>query len=117
MNYVLLEGNLARDPDVRYTQSGKAVATFAIAVYRTEKTTDFLNVVAWDKLAEHLGNNAKKGMRLVVIGRLQSRSYEANGQKRYVTEVVASKAQIIPKNAPAEAYFGGEEVRDEDIPF
>lgn len=98
MNTVQIMGNLARDPEVRYTQSGKAVATFTVAATNTFTSSDgetkeqtaFINCVAWGKLGESIGN-LRKGNRAFVEGRLQTRSYEtADGQKRYVTEVVAN---------------------------
>lgn len=97
MNTVQILGNLARDPEVRYTQSGKAVATFTVAASNTyidsnnetKEQTAFINCVAWGKLGEAVGA-CKKGERLLVNGRIQTRSYDTqDGQKRYVTEVVA----------------------------
>ena len=98
MNSVQLLGNLARDAELRFTQSGKAVATFTVAATNTyiDRTTNetkeqtaFINCVAWGKTGEAVGN-CKKGDRLFVNGRIQTRSYEdSNGQKKYVTEVVA----------------------------
>ena len=88
MNKVILVGRLAQDPEVRYTQSGKAVASFSLAVSRygggaQNDTTDFIPIVAWEKLAEICGNNLTKGRRILVEGRLQIRSYEGNdGQNR-----------------------------------
>lgn len=98
MNTVHILGNLARDPEVRYTQSGKAVATFTVAASntyldsegQTKEQTAFVNCVAWGALGESVGN-LRKGNRCFVEGRLQTRSYETqDGQKRYVTEVVAN---------------------------
>ena len=98
MNQVQLLGNLARDAELRFTQSGKAVATFTVAATNTyvdsttnetKEQTAFINCVAWGKSGEAVGN-CKKGERLLVNGRIQTRSYEdSNGQKKYVTEVVA----------------------------
>lgn len=99
MNSVQLLGNLARDAELRFTQSGKAVATFTVAATNTyvdsttnetKEQTVFINCVAWGKLGESIGN-LRKGNRVFVEGRLQTRSYETQeGQKRYVTEVVAN---------------------------
>lgn len=99
MNNVQILGNLARDAEVRYTQSGKAVATFTVAATNTyidsatnetKEQTDFINCVAWGKLGEAVGS-LRKGNRCFVEGRLNTRSYETqDGQKRYVTEVVAN---------------------------
>ena len=103
MNKVLLTGNLARDPEVRYTQSGKAVASFSLAVNRRfgrandgqQPSADFFSLVAWEKLAEFCGNYLTKGSRILVEGRLQARSYDAqDGSKRYVTEVVANDIEL-----------------------
>lgn len=98
MNNVQLLGNLARDAELRFTQSGKAVATFTVAATNTyvdsttnetKEQTAFINCVAWGETGEAVGN-CKKGERLFVNGRIQTRSYEdSNGQKKYVTEVVA----------------------------
>lgn len=99
MNQVQLLGNLARDAELRFTQSGKAVTTFTVAATNTyvdgttnetKEQTAFINCVAWGKTGEAVGA-CKKGERLFVEGRLQTRSYEdSNGQKKYVTEVVAN---------------------------
>ena len=105
MNKVILAGRLARDPEVRYTQSGKAVATFSLAVSRRmsrnnaadgQPTADFIPIVVWDKLAEICGNNLVKGSQILVEGRMQVRSYDAqDGSKRYVTEVVGSAIEFM----------------------
>ena len=99
MNQVQLLGNLARDAELRFTQSGKAVATFTVAATNTyvdsttnetKEQTAFINCVAWGKTGEAVGT-CTKGERLFVEGRIQTRSYEdSNGQKKYVTEVVAN---------------------------
>ena len=99
MNTVQILGNLTRDPEVRFTKSGKAVATFTVAATNTyvdsatnetKEQTAFINCVAWGKQGELL-QQYRKGNRLFVEGRLQTRSYETqDGQKRYVTEVVAN---------------------------
>ena len=98
MNQVQLLGNLARDAELRFTQSGKAVATFTVAATNTyvdsttnetKEQTAFINCVAWGKTGEAVGA-CKKGERLLVNGRIQTRSYEdSNGRKKCVTEVVA----------------------------
>lgn len=98
MNTVQILGNLARDPELRFTKTGRAVATFTVAATNTyidsttnetKEQTAFINCVAWGKTGEAVGN-CKKGERLLVNGRIQTRSYDTqDGQKRYVTEVVA----------------------------
>ena len=96
MNSVQVLGNLTRDPQIRATKTGRAVASFSIAVNRAYTTpqkemTGFINVVAWGDLAEAVGNQLKKGTRVFVEGRYSTRSYEAqDGSRRYVTEVVTN---------------------------
>ena len=99
MNSVQVLGNLTRDPQIRATKAGRAVASFSIAVNRAYTTpqgekkelTEFINMVAWGDLAEAVGHQLKKGTRVFVEGRYSTRSYEAqDGSRRYVTEVVAN---------------------------
>lgn len=128
MNTVQILGNLTRDPEVRYTKSGKAVATFNVAASNTfvdsnnetKEQTAFINCVAWGKLAESIGN-LRKGNRAFVEGRLQTRSYEtADGQKRYVTEVVANfVGTSLTNDETASSNFDGFENTnsDENVPF
>lgn len=127
MNTVQIMGNLARDPEVRYTQSGKAVATFTVAASNTyidsnnetKEQTAFVNCVAWGMLAESVGN-LRKGNRAFVEGRLQTRSYETqDGQKRYVTEVVANfVGTSLTNDETASSNFDSfEQPQDENIPF
>ncbi len=92
MNKVHLIGNLTRDPEVRYTQSGKAVARFTIAIddgYGENKRTDFPTIVVWGKTAETIANNLHKGSKVAVNGKITTSNYEKNGQKIYTTEVTA----------------------------
>jgi single-strand DNA-binding protein len=139
MNRVTLTGRLTKDPEIRYTQTGKAVASFTLAVDRfrsqaqAEKTADFIPIVAWDKLAELCGNYLTKGQKVLVEGRLQIRSYDTNeGQKRWVTEVVISDMEFLEKKAASPSYdsgrhpasepgninsFGKDVFPDEEIPF
>lgn len=103
MNHIILIGRLTRDPEIRYTLNGVAVANFDLAVDRPlqkdkEKETDFIRIVVWNKLAESCANFLSKGRLIAVEGRLQIRSYEGqDGQKRYVAEVVASEVQFLDK--------------------
>ena len=127
MNTVQILGNLARDPEVRYTKSGKAVATFTVAASNTyidsnnetKEQTAFINCVAWGKSGEAVGN-CKKGERLFVNGRIQTRSYDTqDGQKRYVTEVVAD---FVGRKLDSEFDSGSnfdsfEQPQNENIPF
>ena len=106
MNNVSLIGRLAKDVEVRYTQSTNImVAQFSLAVNRRfvkqgeERQADFINIVAWSKTAEFCSKYFKKGQQIGLVGRIQTRSYEDNnGQKRYVTEVVAEEVYFAGDN-------------------
>lgn len=99
LNKVMLIGNLGKDPELRYTTSGVAVASFTLATNEswkdqdgnTQERTEWHNVVAWRKLAEICGEWLKKGNKVYIEGRIQTRSYDDKntGQKRYITEIVA----------------------------
>ncbi|HAB9894424.1 TPA_asm: single-stranded DNA-binding protein [Listeria monocytogenes] len=102
MNRVVLVGRLTKDPDLRYTPAGAAVATFTLAVNRPfknaqgEQEADFINCVVWRKPAENVANFLKKGSMAGVDGRVQTRNYEGNDGKRvYVTEIVAESVQFL----------------------
>ena len=102
MNKVNLVGRLTRDPEVKNTTTGKAVATFTLAVDRRfknkdgQKEADFIPLVVWGKQAEFVGQYLSKGSQIGVSGRLQVRSYDGqDGQRRYVTEVVADEVYFI----------------------
>lgn len=109
MNKVILIGRLTKDVDLKYTQEGKAVANFTLAVDRPfknqqgEKEADFIRIVVWGKQAENCGNYIGKGRLVAVSGRLQTRSYEAeDGQRRYITEVVAGEVKFLDRAKESE---------------
>lgn len=104
LNMVFLMGNLTRDPELRYTPNGQAVANFAVATNRSWKDSDgeikeaveFTDVVVWGKAAENTANYLKKGRKVHIIGRLQTRNWEAqDGSKRYKTEVIANDVTFL----------------------
>ena len=102
INNVVLVGRLTRDAELRYTQSNIAVATFTLAVNRPfkneagERDADFINCVIWRQSAENLANWAKKGSLIGITGVIQTRSYDnQQGQRVYITEVVASNFQLL----------------------
>ncbi|HHT7626666.1 TPA: single-stranded DNA-binding protein [Streptococcus suis] len=105
INNVTLIGRLTRDVELRYTPSNQAVATFTLAVNRNfknqstgEREADFINVVIWRQQAENLANWTKKGHLIAITGRIQTRSYDnQQGQRVYVTEVVAESFQVLEK--------------------
>lgn len=98
MNLVILTGRLTADPELKYTQSGKAFAKFTLAVNRTfsKEQTDFINCVAWDKRAEIIAEYLRKGNMTGVQGRLSVRNYEdENGQKKKITEVIVDSIEFL----------------------
>ena len=114
INNVVLVGRLTRDAELRYTQSNIAVATFTLAVNRPfkneagERDADFINCVIWRQSAENLANWAKKGALVGITGRIQTRNYEnQQGQRVYVTEVVADNFQLLESRASREGQSGG----------
>ena len=122
MNKVIILGRLTADPEIRYTQAGKAVASLTIAVNRGfgSDSADFINCVAWEKLAEIIGNNLSKGSQVLVEGRMQNRSYENNqGEKRFITEVVLNNIEFVGSKKKHETNTDsfGAEVQDEEIQF
>ena len=99
MNKVVLMGRLTKDPDVR-SANGKTVTTFTLAVDRPfskTKEADFIPIVLWERTAEIVGTSCKKGHRLLVEGRLQVRSFDSNGAKKWVTEVIGNNVEFIEK--------------------
>ncbi|KMJ56472.1 single-stranded DNA-binding protein [Alkalihalophilus sp. As8PL] len=107
LNRVVLVGRLTKDPELRYTPSGVAVANFTLAVNRAfsnqqgEREADFINCVVWRKPAENVANYLKKGSLAGVDGRIQTRSYDNNeGRRVFITEVVAESVQFLePKGS------------------
>jgi single-strand DNA-binding protein len=124
MNKVILIGRLTKDPELKYTQAGTAVATFTLAVDRKfskEKEADFINCVAWQKTAEFVSQWFKKGQQMALEGRLQVRSYDDNdGNRNWVTEVVAEQIEFCGSSGKGDEkkLFGEEVVFDgSDLPF
>lgn len=137
LNMVFLMGNLTRDPELRYTPNGQAVANFAVATNRQwsdangekKDSVEFTEVVVWGKMGENVANYMKKGRRVHIIGRLQTRAWEAqDGTKRSKTEVIATDVTFLDKaGAQAPSISEGvdkpakepesQEVDIEEIPF
>jgi single-strand DNA-binding protein len=139
VNKVILIGNLGKDPEVRYAQSGKAVTTFTLATNESwnnkdgqrEERTEWHRVVVFGKLAEICGQYLQKGKQVYIEGRLQTRSWEdREGNKRYTTEVVASNMVMLSKagSGPSDSMAppidsnayessGPSGTPDDDIPF
>lgn len=134
VNKVILVGNLTRDPELRYTPQGHAVCSFGVATNRewktdgdTKEATEFHNIVSWNKLAELCAQLLKKGTKVYLEGRLQTRDWQTeDGQKRYKTEVVIEEMVILSsrkkeehsadESQDRESEAGvGEEISSEDI--
>lgn len=115
INNVVLVGRMTRDAELRYTPANQAVATFTLAVNRNfknqagEREADFINCVIWRQQAENLANWAKKGALIGVTGRIQTRNYDnQQGQRVYVTEVIAENFQLLESRATRDGgQFGG----------
>jgi single-strand DNA-binding protein len=137
VNKVILVGNLGKDPEVRYTPSGQAVAKFPVATTdnwtdqsgnRQEKT-EWHNVVVWGKQAENCGQYLSKGRQVYLEGSIRSRSYDdKDGNKRYITEIVAQRVQFLGGGGGGRGAqesgtgggfddFGGGPIPDDDVPF
>jgi len=137
LNRIVLIGRLTKDPELRYTPNGKAVAGFTLAVDRPfknqqgERETDFINIVVWGSQAENCANYLSKGKLAAVDGRLQIRTFDGqDGQRRWVTEVVADNVRFLSPKGGSESPKGGSEssvgpgnmgnevdFSDDDIPF
>lgn len=123
LNKVMLIGNLTRDPELRYTPNGQAVISFSLATNRrwTDKTTgekkeqaEFHNIVAWGKLAETANQILKKGRKVYVEGRLQTRSWEdSEGGKKFRTEIIADNLIVLDRKTEG---MEGEVIEEENLP-
>jgi len=116
LNRVVLVGRLTRDPDLRYTPNGVAVANFTLAVNRPfsnqqgNRDADFINCVVWRRQAENLANFMKKGSQVGVDGRLQTRTFEGqDGKTVFVTEVVADSVQFLESKGTSQNRGGGQD--------
>ena len=120
-------GRLGRDPETRYTQSGKAVASFSLACSEKrggEESTEWVNIVAWEKLAEICGQYLTKGSLVFISGRMQTRKWQdQNGNDRYTTEIVAREMKMLDsrgggdRSASAGADGAAPPMGDDSVPF
>lgn len=137
MNKVFLVGNLTREPELSSTANGVAMCRIGIAVSRTytnsegNREADFFNITAWRNLAERCGKYLHKGSKVGIVGSLQMRSFEVNGEKRNTIDIIAEDVEFLSprgsgtehENAPAAPAESGEKVvklepvDDSDLPF
>ena len=127
VNSVFCIGRLTRDPDIKYTQDGKCIAKFSLALDRGKKNgedmgADFPNVVAFGKTAEVIERYVSKGSQLGVVGHIHTDSYEKDGRKVYTTDVVADRVELLsksdkPKQEQQSVPTGFAAINDDDIPF
>jgi single-strand DNA-binding protein len=134
INKAILIGNLGADPEVRYTQDGKAVANFRMATTETwkkqdgskEEQTEWHRVVAFGRLGEICGEYLSKGSRVYIEGRIQTREWEKDGVKRYTTEIVAREMKMLSARGAGGGQNAGsghdeppypEPVMGDDVPF
>lgn len=128
MNKVILTGNIAREPEVRTTQSGIMSMTLDLAVQRRfvdkqtgKREADFIRCILWRQAAEYVQKYAQKGTKLGIEGRLETRSYDAqDGSKRYVTEVQVDQVEILTpraNGAQTDAQTGFEVMSTDDTPL
>lgn len=118
MNVLCIAGNLTRDPELRSTNTGKQVASFSIAINEGKDKTEFVNCVAWEKTAELINQYCKKGDRLSCNGKIATRSWEQDGQKKYATEMIVHQFDFPPKgnqSNPQEDYSQPSQATQEAI--
>lgn len=130
MNKVILVGRITRDPELKTIASGSSVVNFTIAVNRpiatqqntneqgNDRNADFISCVIWNKQAENLAKYVKKGALIGVEGRIQTRSYDANGTTRYVTEVLCDSVQFLENKTDSQQTSKPEQDQENDTdPF
>ena len=120
MNKVILIGRLTREPELKILESGKEVGKFTLAVDRFKKgEADFFNCVAWGKVAEVVANYTQKGSKIMVEGRVETRTYDKDGSKVFYTEVIVSNVELLDSKKqsvePDNSRTTDEEI--DDIPF
>ena len=124
VNKVILVGRLGKDPELKYTTTGRAVVNFSIATNETwvkndekHEITDWHNVVLWGKIAEIAGQYLSKGSRVFIEGKLRTRKWEdKNGQTKYTTEVIGDRLEFLD-SIKQEQVSSGQPKQEEDLPF
>ena len=119
INKAIIVGRLGKDPDVRATQSGKKCATLSLATsekYKDQEKTEWHRIILWEKLAEIAEKYLKKGNLVYIEGKIQTREYESQGVKKYVTEIVANQISLCGGSSTAKENLTPQEF-DNDVPF
>ena len=122
LNKVIIIGNLGKDPEIKYTQNGTAVANFSVATTFKPKDgdekTEWHRIVAWDRLAEIIGEWVRKGSQIYIEGRLQTRSWEKDGVTRYTTEIIAERMLMLGGKDKTQDNFEPKTTpENDDIPY
>lgn len=126
LNKVMIIGHLGRDPEMRYTPSGRPVTTFSVATTRTWSTadgerreeTEWFNVVAWGSLAEICNQHLRKGQQVYLEGRLQTRRWDdQEGKKHFTTELVAKEMIVLGERRDSPSQFEAAPADEEDYPY
>lgn len=126
MNRIIIKGRIAREIEIRQTQTGKSVGSFSVAVdkgFGENKSADFFRVQAWEKTADFVAKYFSKGKEILIEGRMESREYEKDGQKNLVWELIAERVEFCggsreaapPAGQPP--ISGGAPAEDNDYPF
>ena len=118
INNCMFIGRLGQDPETRYTQSGKAVATFTIAVQeRKDSPVEWVRIVAWERLAEICQEYLTKGSLVYISGRMQTRKWEKDGHTNYTTEIVAREMKMLDSRQQEEHTDPPAHGMGDDVPF
>lgn len=124
MNKAIVVGRLTKDIELKKTNSGLSVTQFSLACNRTKEDTDFIDCVAWRQSADYLSSYAKKGDRIGVVGRIQTRTYQdKQGMNRKITEVVAENVELYAQKSTNKPISSDELIENEvvitedDLPF
>ena len=118
-NLVILLGRMARDPELKYTSSGKAYANFTLAVQKTIEKAEFIDCVAWEKTAENIAEYYRRGNRILINGKIITSTYESNGEKRKSVKVQAFSFEFIDSKNSGTNRNGNKNNSDDDewVPF
>jgi len=117
MNIAILMGRMTRDPELRYTSNGKAYTTFTLAVQKTKNEAEFIDCVAWEKTAENIAEYFRKGIRILIQGRLNVSSYEQNGEKRKSTKVQVFSFEFVDNKNSGNGQNNNRNRYDDDEAF